>query len=824
VQEVSLTDKDNGEVLVRNYQGQMEFRAPLSNAPGQRYTPQEGWKLMQERGYPPEQMGNVARLMNMAIPTAVPDPHRRPKHVEFIDTPEELAERVHQDVNDEAWLGRRLKGYTKGELRIGNGFWSIDGGRFEGDPTKELLEEKGVDRAHINKILTLHKQPRVSAVRIGDAYVLPYGYRHKEKYYDTPEDFGNQIPRQTFDTIKHYVTTREQAPIEDLTEKMAKQRQAENARALKHLGRKEAGSHYQTSEPTVLQSKMGKWRKLGIGEDGPSYVVQTDRRGMTIAEGAKPNQRFKKRTELKEYLNGVQTLTGGQKSDIIKMWDQRKKALRETRNHAGSLNWEDYGRQVLQHKKDLSQDPLTALSVEGNLNRRKFLYTSDAVRNKVGQEAGVFGWVKNHIPTLDGIERAVEKVERLSDLTERAGKAIGTGGTVIGKGISGVTKLVGVATGYWRSRGAAEALEIATVMNEIQRKIQMEEAGSVRAQVLHDQLMVEQNKLRLEAQRANASNYVEFERTMRDLAESERREKERANVTATEFNTNVTIAKQKEKERLEELRINASRTAAQNNQSSYDIALIPAFGDQRRDLQQKNLSASIVKSQADLDEARHRHALRNITADQEVQNATHAGRMGGYHRQREEIEQNYTTVQLWKDSKVLDYVNDVDRYTDMMEADLKMNRANISALEEGELINLRHEDLPNRTEFEKALRDLALLRQEVATQSEIKDRQSKLAHLDGYGHQLIRWYKAVVPNECRAGLTNFLSWGVKMSVREGVAYALEQAGQKDVAKEVRKEKVGSPFLTEEEQKWLEKKREKKKAKRRLEKKSLLSSG
>jgi hypothetical protein len=502
------------------------------------------------------------------------------------------------------------------------------------------------------------------------------------------------------------------------------------------------------------------------------------------------------------------------------------------------LNWEDYGRHVLQHKKDLSKDPLTALSVEGNLNRRKFLYASDATRNKAGQETGVFGWVKSHVPTLDGIEDVVGKIERLSDLTDRAGRAVGVGGTVIGTGIKGVTKLVGVATGWWQSRSAAKSLAIAKVVNKIERKLETEQADSAKAKVLHQQLLVEQEKLRLEAVRANATNYAEFERTMRELAEGERQNKEREAVNATEFDTNVTLAIQREKERLEQWALNASRQAAQNNQSRYDIALIPLTGDQNRKLQRRNLTASQEKSKADLRELRHKHelrnvtaknekleaehqvALRNLTADYEERNATHARRMGWHENSREELEQEYTTRQLAKDAQVADYVNDIDRYIQTKKADLKMDEYNVSALEEGAALELRREDLPDRKKLEKAMRELALIRQKLATTTGIKDREAKLDHVDSYGHQLLRYYKAVVPDAWRHGLEKFMSWALKFGVREGMVYALEQGGRKDAAKKVGNEDVGSPFMTKEELKILKEDKKRKKAKREVQKRYL----
>jgi hypothetical protein len=66
-----------------------------------------------------------------------------------------------------------------------------------------------------------------------------------------------------------------------------------------------------------------------------------------------------------------------------------------------------------------------------------------------------------------------------------------------------------------------------------------------------------------------------------------------------------------------------------------------------------------------------------------------------------------------------------------------------------------------------------------------------------------------------------MGWTVKMGMREGIAYGLDEAGLKDLGKEIRKENVGSMFLTEKEKEKIEAKRAKKKAKR-MEKKSLLT--
>jgi uncharacterized protein with von Willebrand factor type A (vWA) domain len=234
------------------------------------------------------------------------------------------------------------------------------------------------------------------------------------------------------------------------------------------------------------------------------------------------------------------------------------------------------------------------------------------------------------------------------------------------------------------------------------------------------------------------------------------------------------------------------------------------------------MNHSLIKSEQQMKDAIHTLRLRHITRGVEYNQTRHEAHVNKSRARRSEMIENFTALQLWKDARTDDYVNDVDRFIRLLKANLTLSEANISALEQNKTYELRGEDLPNRTEVEKSMRQLAIVRERLATDRGIKDREAKLEHIDGFAHNMVRVYKAVVPNDWRRGLSKFMSWALKMGLREGISWAMDEAGRKDLGKEVRKENVGSMFLTDKEIEKIEAKREKKKAKRKRQ--NMLTGG
>jgi hypothetical protein len=159
VRELGMTDNDGNEYRLRDQAGQFYFQNGLGTS-GIQLTTDEAMQHMRPI-FSDDVIKNAFQFMGKDLPFVESNPKPLPKHLELIDTPEELNERIHQELNKEAEEGRRIRKF-KGDLRIGEGKWWENGLEHQGAPTKEELKGLGLKDELAEKIVQPNRPIGVS--------------------------------------------------------------------------------------------------------------------------------------------------------------------------------------------------------------------------------------------------------------------------------------------------------------------------------------------------------------------------------------------------------------------------------------------------------------------------------------------------------------------------------------------------------------------------------------------------------------------------------------------------------------------------------------